>query len=765
MDSGVFAAGLMAVGGVALAAALAFRKSPGQPQRLIVTLPGLGLILDDGAGQKTLTVPHAGTHMVRKLLGLDDRADAEAIYQAFCKLTLDNGHPAETVITDLLEHGRSFSQTCRAPAGERLILEGNLNNGRPVIWAVKAEDKTKTPSDINSLADMLERAPFPAWRLNAHGEISWANSRYLSAVEAKSLEDVLANTIELSREATSLGKEALSQNSTLQRTAHIVVDGQRGLYSVHAQPSGDGVALMAFDVTRMEAAEDALARHQDAHDQTLDHLADGVAIFGKDRRLIFFNRAFSEMWELEPAWLADRPSHSAILDRLRERRRLPETRDFNEWKQRELNFYSELKDAPDELWTLPDRRTLRVFRQPHPMGGLLLLFEDMTNELSLKSQYNALIAVQKATLDKLHEGVAVFSADGRLRLYNAAFEDMWQLGRDDCATEPLFDEIMDKCLPLLPDREVWTALKARVTDPTPEARVESHGEMTRNDGHIVTYRSRPLPDGATLIAFADITASRRVEAALRDRAEALEEASRLKSDFVGHVSYQLRNPLTTIMGYAELMDAGIGGVLNDKQKGQVGSIREAADQLNKLIEDILDLATIDAGEMELNLGQVDLKDTIGSAMSLLATKAEDTRLHIDTQIASKLSPIEADEKRLKQVIYNLLSNAIRHTPAGGQITVGADMRGDEALVWVEDTGSGIEPEDQARVFESFEVGEHGGAGLGLSLVHRFVDMHGGWVELQSEPHKGTKVTCHLPRKAKAPAQGDTADHPSVAEAI
>lgn len=357
--------------------------------------------------------------------------------------------------------------------------------------------------------------------------------------------------------------------------------------------------------------------------------------------------------------------------------------------------------------------------------------------------------MQRATLDKLHEGVAVFSGDGRLRLHNTAFSTMWHITAERLASCPGFDELVHMLEPLYADKTFWRDLKARITDPSPESRIAVEGELTRGDGTIVRYHSRPLPDGATLIAWVDVTDSRKIEQALRDRAAALEEADRLKSDFVGHVSYQLRSPLTTIMGYAELMEAGVGGPLSDKQSNQLSSIRAAADQLNKLIEDILDLATLGAGELELELGDVRLSEAIASAVNLATTKAEDTRVPIRIDCADDLPVIRGDEKRLKQVFYNLLSNALRHTHAGDEIVVGAQVRNGEAVFWVKDTGAGIDPDQQARVFETFTSGPRGGAGLGLSLVRSLIEAHGGWVEIQSAPGAGTTVTCHIPEKASA----------------
>jgi signal transduction histidine kinase len=271
------------------------------------------------------------------------------------------------------------------------------------------------------------------------------------------------------------------------------------------------------------------------------------------------------------------------------------------------------------------------------------------------------------------------------------------------------------------------------------------GEFRRADGKVLTFLTRPLPDGATLIAWDDITDSRRIEAALRDRAEALEASERIKTEFVEHVSYQLRTPLTTIHGYADLLAGGFAGDLTERQSEHMTAIQSASGQLGKLIDDILDIAAIDAGQLEL--GDVRLPDLIEEAATLIAARAEHAAVRLNTQVDADLPPVRADGKRLKQVLYNLLTNALDHVSPGGAIEAGARVEDGEVTLWVADDGVGIAPDRQARIFERFERGEGGGAGLGLALVNDIVRLHGGWVALESAPEEGARVSCHLPVQA------------------
>jgi hypothetical protein len=487
-----------------------------------------------------------------------------------------------------------------------------------------------------------------------------------------------------------------------------------------------------------------------AHDETLNHIADAVAIFSAAKRLTFHNTAFAQLWDLEPAWLAEGPSHGELLDRLRQRRRLPETVDYARWKAAELDRYEALDSSPDDMWSLPDGRTLRVVRQPHPMGGVLLLFSDLTDEIKLKSQYNAQIQVQQATLDKLNDAVAVFGSDGRLRLHNEAFERFWNITPQQLEMAADFEGVVDLCRPRLHDQAFWSELKGRVADTDPAARTPISDEVRTSDSRIVVYQSRPLPDGATLIAFADVTDARKLESALADRNAALAEAQRLKRDFVGNVSYELRTPLTTIIGYSELLER-TGENLSERGRGHAAAVRIAASQLARSIDDVLNMAQIDADEMALDLADVDVSQLLTQAVERWQAEADGAQVTLAIPDTAPIGLIRGDANRLGQTLDHLVENAIRQTPAGGTVSLAGRRTDGEIQLQVTDTGRGIPYHVQAHIFDRFLARERGGPGLGLALVKALVELHGGWVALESEPGSGATFTCHLPETAQASA--------------
>lgn len=644
---------------------------------------------------------------------------------------------AKTAFEGLVKAGAAFDVVAGGVA-----VSGRARGATAWLRLAKGDFAVGDIGAPTRLTALIDAYNDPAWLSSAKGEAVWGNRAWLRAVGARDIEHARGDGLTLDAGADSLARAVAVGRMAAERVRWTQIAGQRRALLFKASPLDSGqVAMWTTDVTQGEAAADTLRRHVAAHEVTLDQVSDAVAVFGRDRRLAFHNEAFAKLWGLEPAWLADQPSHSEWLDRLRLLGRLPESADYTRFKADELARHEHLEADPAALWRLPGDRTLRVLGQPHPAGGVILIFSDITPELRLNTQFNHLIQVQRATLDKLGDAVAVFGADARLRLHNEAFETLWGLSADHLKRAVEFDDIVEHCVRRVTDLGFWRDLKGRITSPDPADRAPAVGEAATSDGRRLAWQSRPLPDGATLIGFADVTDTRALEAAVRDKEAALLQSERLKRDFVSNVSHQLRTPLTTIVGYAELLEraesAAGGG------RGQAAAVRQASMQLARLIEKILDVALVDSGELKLHLAPVDLARLAGDAASRWKAAAQQAEIALTLEPAIAGS-IVADDQRLAQVFDHLLENALRHTPAGGEVTVSAAFGEGEARLQVSDTGRGIPFHVQAHIFDRFSGEDRLGPGLGLALVKALVELHGGWVSLESEPGSGSTFTCHLP---------------------
>jgi signal transduction histidine kinase len=664
----------------------------------------------------------------------------------------------DAVVDRLKASGEGFRRVLRTTGGRFIEAEGRVSGGRAVLRlrevtgdrnALQEAEATlaATKSELSAVRLMLDSIPQPVWVRDKIGRLAWVNSSYARAVEVDTGEPAVERGLELlERPAREEASRQRGAGRVFSGRIPTVVAGKRRVLDIVEVPGEVGSAGIATDVSELETLRADLERQAAAHAETLDQLPTAVAIFDAGQRLVFHNAAYRKLWSLDAAFLEARPSDGEILDRLRNERRLPEQADFRAWKSGVLAAYTAVESL-EQWWYLPDGRALRVVMNPNPQGGVTYLFDDVSERFLLESRYNALIGVQGETLDSLKEGVAVFATDGRLKLTNPAFAGLWKLSPDMLRAQPHIDEIVKLCSPAAPNLDMWADIRGAIVG-VHDVRRGWSCRMARRDGSVVDCAMAPLPDGATLLTFTDVTATVNVERALTDKNEALLKAARLRDDFVHHVSYELRSPLTNIIGFMQLLRDETVGALNDRQREYAGHIMRSSTALVAIVNDILDLATIDNGQMALTLEAVDIRETIAAAAVGIEDRLAESNITLLVEAPTGIGSFIADGKRVRQVLFNLLSNAVGFSAPGQTVRLAVTKTEHDVIFSVSDQGRGIPPEVVTKVFERFEShtlgSRHRGVGLGLAIVRSFVELHGGRVKLDSAPGRGTTVTCIFP---------------------
>ncbi|ODP37348.1 PAS domain-containing sensor histidine kinase [Sphingomonas turrisvirgatae] len=694
---------------------------------------------------------------------LDEIVGNEAVFEA------SEGKVLEREIAAAQKAARPFRVIVRAKGSARTLLaigqrapDSVRAPGGVVIWFFDATESQQEVTRLSqeaaryrdafeALTGLIQSAPMPMWYRDATLKLAMVNNAYVAAVDGRDAETVVAAGLELvdaSAPGGPLASASAAREAGRPRMVKLpaTISGSRRMLHIHDVPlPTGGVAGFAVDVEELEQARAGLKRAGEAQRAMLDRLSAGVVQFGAERTLTFCNQPFRRMFEMRNEWLADRPEFDRVLERMREANRLPVVRDFPGWKADRREWFRAAEGATEESWTLPGGTHLRVVAQPLPEGGLLVIFEDLTEQVQLASARDTLLRVRTATFDNLFEALGVFAADGRLQLWNNRFRQTWGFEESFVTSHPRIDALARAAAPRLanPGR---AGLFAELIRAATVERQQRGATIELADGRHFEVAAVPLPDGNALFTMLDISDRRRSEAALREKNEALETADRVKTAFVANMSYELRTPLTSIQGFAEMLHGGYAGPLPDSAVEYAEAILTSVARLSDLVDDVLDLTRDDTMEKT----GVDLELAAQAAAESVMPQAKAKRIDLAVEIDGTAGTVRGDRRRIRQAIEHLLRNAVAALPERGRVLLHVDGTERGARIVVSDDGPGMARELAAKAFDRFvqpgiSRGGDRALGLGLPLAKQFVEAHGGTIQLVSEPGQGTMVVVELPR--------------------
>jgi len=752
-----------------------------------------------------LNLPHGQDSDMQAVVGAFHQNVRPALIQAIDRLR-QSGTPfsLEAPRTDGERRFEVRGQRVHAipderPLADLMWVRDVTEDGRAVDRL--ARETARQLGEATRLRAILDALPVPVWVRDGDLALILCNRACAHmlggtdhALDTEALGRDLAGG-EVGRELRALAARSRAAGTPLSERVHLVLDGARRLMEVTEAPFQDDTtgahdrltAGIALDSTALEDLENRLAQEQANQAVVLDRLTTAIAIFAPDTRLAYHNPAYARLWRLDPGDLErDKPAYGDLLNRLRDQRVLPEVADYPAFRAAEVRHFTTLITPREDLVHLPDGKTLRRVISPQPKGGLLFTFEDVSDALSLERSYNTLSAVQRETLDHLHEAVAVFGADGRLKLANPAFAALWGERAADPELALPLAEFMEEQRDRFADDTSWRHHRFAVLAP-PSHRAPHRGRVALHGGVVLDYACVPLPDGGVLLSYNDVSDTARVEHALRERAATLSAASMLRADFIGTLSYELRTPLTTIAGFSEMLSAEYHGHLNAQQIDYAQSIAETARDMMRMLDDTADLVAIEAGRASLEVADFDIAEVLAAVLNVSRDMTRRRAVAIDVNCPPDIGWMVGDAERIRQILTHLMSRAIRACNPGGQVSVGV-WRTAATLPMGDDTdghavpadapgaeepshGSGSACDEVVNFAVSDDNGETAGrrlaagAGMGDSgsltmlLARRFTEMHGGIMTVQAVPGQGTTTLCRLPSgRASAMAMLDaTAD--------
>lgn len=650
-------------------------------------------------------------------------------------------------------------------SGRRFLVTGNIAdaqiypNGAALLWFFdlteniqewenSRNEATEAREAFTALSGLIEESPIPMWHRDKDLKLTLVNKAYVQAVNGKSADIVVNEGTELieaadGKSAIDIAREAMNSGLTQERVISNTLDGERRQIKVIDIPLPDtGVAGIAVDVQDLEDARRQYRKLASAQHDLLDMMSSGVAQFDEDGILSFANSPFQRMFALRDQWIDEQPEFARLLDRMRENGKLPEVRDFPEWRAEKESWFRSTK-GNEENWLLADGTHLRVLAQPLPTGGLLTIFEDRTEQAQLASARDTLLRVRTATFDNLSEAIAVFSGDGKLSIWNSRFAQNWNLTEEFLGKHPRQDELLPQLAKQL-KKPAEISMIGELLRSAADNRTQKEVRIIFGNGHMFQVGTVPLPDGNVLFTMLDMTDSIQVENALRERNVALSEADGMKNKFLANMSYEFRTPLTSISGFADLLKQGIGGELPESALEYVDAISVSAARLSDQINTVLDYSQTEAGAMPLTAQEIKLPEFIDNLIAAHAEDAVSRGVDLRKEVSDDIGTVNGDEVRLSQALKHILSNAIQYGRDDGEVLVAAQVAQNMVQIIISDNGPGL---SEGQIAELTQQGDRDNqaAGLGLPLAKQLIDAHGGNFDIQSELGVGTSVIITLPK--------------------
>lgn len=649
-----------------------------------------------------------------------------------------------------------FRMTVHPEGGNRaLTLYGEradahlATGGAALIWVTDAgaserelarlrTEAEQARADFAALVGLIQAAPVPMWFRGPDARLRLVNSAYVSAVGADSAEAAVAAGAELVEpveglSARDVALQARDSGLPIERSVMVTIDGARRAFRVSDLPvGGNGIAGYAIDIEDLEQLAREYRAFRLAQRALLDQLSSGVAQFDANQNLIFLNQPFQRLFRLPATAGQEATPLKRVIDTMRGENRLPEVRDFPAWIREREDWFT-ANEAKDEEWVLADGTHLRVFAQQMPDGGLMMIVEDRTEQLKLASHRDTLLRTRTATFDNLFEGLAVFAPDGRLQMWNRRFAAEWNLAEEFLAGHPHVNDVCRLISSFLADHADIAKISRAIEAATLQ-RTQGGDRVALSDGRTLAIEGVPLPDGNGMLAVLDITDSQKAEAALMERNAALVEADAVKTRFLANMSYEFRTPLTSIAGFAELLQNGVAGELTETGKEYVAAIISSTARLSDQIESVLELTQSEAGMLPLADEKIELMPLVTDVVQDRAAQLEAAGLSLHLRGDHSAGRVIGDPPRLARAIGNVIDHAIAASRRGGQIQVDLKPRSDRACIVV-------------THLQSAE-GASGGAarqnaGIGLPLARELIEAHGGRLEFGPSGN-GITATITLP---------------------
>lgn len=502
---------------------------------------------------------------------------------------------------------------------------------------------------VDLLNAVLDAIPMPIWARNQNAELRYCNAFYADII-GESKENVINDNIPIVKGEIFGGGNSLAKN--VQKTGkqqeilqNVNVNGERQTFDFVEVPMNDNSTVgYALNKTHEEIALKELDKTIIANQDVLEMLSTGIVIFGADMKLRFFNSSYQKLMEMEETFLHSTPKIAEVLEEMRIRRKIPDTIDFKKYKKDKINLFTSIFQSYQECEYLPNGKCLRVMTYPNPLGGIILLYEDITDSLILERKHNSLIETQKETIENLYEGIAVYGSDSKVKVVNPAFARIWGLQNGEVSKGFHIADVVEKMKRFMNYGDDWEFYKANLVENLTD-RIPKTGKIFRTDNSVINFSYIPLSDGTHVHSYIDITDSWRVEKALSERNNALQESDTIKSKFINALSDELIEPIDKII------------TLSSNLENKLSSeIIVCSNELKEIIVDLKDFVSIENGLSHVENKELYLDALISDSVRISKQRIINKDITLKYN-ADKWILLIGDYKRLRHMFVNLIINS------------------------------------------------------------------------------------------------------------
>ncbi|MDR0744653.1 MAG: PAS-domain containing protein [Holosporales bacterium] len=607
-------------------------------------------------------------------------------------------------------------------------------------------EKVKVKNDIKD--NIVDSIPIYIWKKNLDLKLIYCNKKYSDALET-SQESAISNNLRLVNTRNEKYATYTARQSFIEK---VVIKGNRRYLEITEQPlSGNTSALgFAIDVTDREELKKEYKTYKKQTEETLDQISVPIAIFDEKMSLVFANSAIEKLFGLDINLLREK-NFSEIISVLLEKGAILSNSNEKEFKEKAVSLFTAIIEPYHTSISLQNGKIMNVTISPNHGGGLIFLLQDISDTIALKREVSSISAVQQETLDHLKEGVVVFGTDNRVKMINSAIENILENKEIINDVGIHIKDFFEKISPIF-NLEQKTGLCIEKIINMSTQRVQFSDTIPLSSGKVLDYSYVPLPDGLNLIRFFDATDKANLERALEEKTDIISQIDKIKANLISYISYELRAPLNTIMGFSDILLNQYFGELNEKQiqycQGIIGSVKKTTEVVNAIIN----LTSIEVGQIKLKYTEVNLFKFIESSLELFKNRAKFQDVTLKNNFNDEKLTVYFDELSMNQVMFQLISKALKLTPPKGCVSISVEISQSEPdyfNIIVSDTGIGISKEDLEKMNNTLSVGM-GNAPIdntiefGLVLANNIVHLHNGRITIASEDGQGTVVKCHLP---------------------